>query len=245
MIIEGVIICVNYGDFLCWTLPHNRAHFNKLIVVTDENDVFTKKVCDFYDVECLQTNVFYENDSKFNKGAGINAGLDKLTQADWVIHLDADIFLFKQTRELLKRKILNKECIYGVDRLMCNSFDDYINFLSNPQPYYEANNYFKLGARILKYKDEGYLPIGFFQMWNPIVSEITEYPYNHDAADLTDLLFSLKWNRGKRMLIPDFYVLHLDSIKNKKMGANWYGRKTPVFGYSKMNALDQSDKYEI
>ena len=78
MKIEGVIICVDYSDFLSETLSSNRSLFDKLVVVTSLTDQKTKTLCDFYNVECVQTDVFYKGAAPFNKGLGINEGLKKL-----------------------------------------------------------------------------------------------------------------------------------------------------------------------
>jgi hypothetical protein len=44
------------------------------------------------------------------------------------------------------------------------------------------------------------------------------------------MLFSLKWSRKKRHLIPDIMGLHIETMaENGKMGANWMGRKTKPF----------------
>lgn len=232
--IECVIVCVNYSDFLAHTLPHNKQYFNKLVVVTDTKDLKTKRLCDFYNVECVQTDVFYTDGDKFNKGKGINAGLARLEKDGWVLHLDADIFLPSLTRSILENAHLSGECLYGIDRMMCRNYREWIKFIESPILTHTAWVYvyptiFEMGVRVAKYKTDGYIPIGFFQLWNPRGSGIYAYPQKHDGAARTDMQFALLWPRSKRGLIPELIAIHLESESYKDMGANWNGRKTKLF----------------
>lgn len=232
--IEAVIICVNYSDFLAHTLPHNKQYFNRLVVVTDKNDLDTKNLCDFYNVECVQTNVFYENGDKFNKAKGINEGLKRLDKDAWICHLDADIFLPALTRIILENARLREDHIYGIDRMMCPSYKDWIHFIENPRLMHTAwvyvyTNIFPLGVRVALYKNEGYIPIGFFQMWNPKGSGIYKYPDIHDTAARTDMLMAKQFSRECRSLIPELVAIHLDSEQLPEMGKNWNGRSTKPF----------------
>lgn len=237
MYLEGVIICVNYSDFLAHTLPHSRNQFDNLVVVTDTKDQKTKDVCDYYHVRCVQTDVFYEDGNNFNKGKGINEGLKYLTCQDWVIHLDADIYLPPMTRYILDKLPLEKDKLYGVDRLMCPSYKDWMKFVDEPEFLQESYIYvhlnrFPIGVRICEYNNlnSGYEPIGFFQLWNPEGSNVLEYPTEHDNCDRTDVLHVKKFPRNKRELLPEIVVIHLDS-EASIMGTNWQGRKTPKFGF--------------
>ncbi len=231
--LEAVMVCVNYADILAHTLPHTLHHVDKLIVVTDSRDQATKNVCDYYDVECVQTDCFYDDGATFNKGKGINAGLARLSQQDFVLHLDADVVLPPRTRPILNSIYLDPDAIHGLDRLNCNGFNNWINFISAPRPmhqlYYLVHaNAFSLGARVSHYNQDGWFPIGFFQLWNPRQSGITRYPEEGVGADHTDVVFAKAFPVEKRRFIPDFYVYHLDSEK-AEMGANWMGRKTKPF----------------
>lgn len=236
MYLEGVIICVGYGDFLAHTLPHNKQHFDRLVVVTDTKDEETKALCEYYNVTCIRTDAFYEHGDAFNKGKGINAGLAALSRANWVIHLDADIYLPEQTRNILERIELDRQTIYGIDRMMCPTYQAWQQFKDKPKPLHEGWIYvhptaFPMGVRIAEYTKEGYEPIGFFQMWNPEGSGIHAYPELHGAADRTDVMHAKKFSRGKRQLLPEIIGIHLDSenLNLKEMGKNWTGRKTLPF----------------
>jgi hypothetical protein len=48
----------------------------------------------------------------------------------------------------------------------------------------------------------GYLPLGFFQLWNAGATGIRDYP-SHGAADRSDLLFAQRWPRRRRHLLPE------------------------------------------
>ena len=238
MYLEGVIVSVGYDDFLAHTLVSNRSQFDRLIVVTSKSDTATKKLCEHLNVECLQTDIFYEDGAVFNKGKGINAGLDKLSRKGWVIHLDADIYLPPMTRNILERIDLDPEFIYGVDRMMCPTYEAWQNFVSNPRPIHEGWIYvhptiFPMGVRIAEYMNTGWEPIGFFQMWNPNGSNVHKYPDEHGEADRTDVQFCKKWPRNRRALIPEIITIHLDSedLDLKEMGKNWKGRKTKKFTF--------------
>jgi hypothetical protein len=238
MYLEGVIVCVNYSDFLAHTLPHNKSHFDNLIVVTDTKDKETKNLCEYYHVRCIQTDIFYENGDSFNKGAAIDYGLSQLENKGWVIHLDADIYLPPLTRNILENIPLEPNKIYGADRLMCPSYEKWIEFLNIPQSIQEGwvyihLNSFPIGVRIAEYnnKNAGYEPIGYFQLWNPRGSNVFGYPTEHDYCDRTDVLHCKKFSRCNRELLPEIVVIHLESegLSIDAMGKNWKGRKTKLF----------------
>lgn len=253
MYLEGIIICVNYSDFLTHTLPHNKNQFNNLIVVTDTQDFETKRICDYYHVRCLQTDIFYENNNSFNKGAAINYGLSHLEKRDWVVHLDADIYLPPLTRTILENLPLQKQKIYGIDRLMCPSYEQWMEFIDSPKKIQESwiyihLNAFPIGVRIAEYmnKNAGYEPIGYFQMWNPNGSNVYDYPTEHDFCDRTDVLHCKKFKRENRELLPELVCIHLDSEYLPQMGKNWKGRKTKLFSYDKeYKDIDDSSSYKM
>lgn len=234
--LEGVIVCVNYSDFLAASLPHNKGHFNKLVVVTDTKDLKTKNVCDTYDVMCIQTDVFYENGFVINKAAGINEGLKHLDKDGWVLHLDADIVMIGPIRDILNSASLNPEYIYGCDRIMIPEYYSWQNFISSPKPLFEGWIYIHtenkiIGTRLAEYKSEGWNVLGFFQLWNPKISNIYDYPKDHGDIDRSDVIHSKRWPRSKRQFIPELLVYHIDSedSHSKYHGVNWKGRKTAPF----------------
>jgi glycosyltransferase involved in cell wall biosynthesis len=235
MKIEAVIVCVNYSDFLAHTLPSTRSQFDRLVVVTDHNDVDTLKLCEYYNVQCIQTGAFYEDGDAFNKGKGINAGLAELDKDGWVVHLDADIYLPPQTRNVLETLPLDSLKIYGADRMMCPNYEAWREYIDFPGPVQDSWVFihatrFPLGVRLAEYKTPGggYEPIGYFQLWNPSGSGVYSYPSQHGFADRTDVIHCKKWPRELRELLPEIVVIHLESEHG--LGLNWRGRTTPWFG---------------
>lgn len=236
MKLEAVIICCDYADFLCWSLPLNKAHFDRLVVVTSNKDERTKRLCEFWHVQCIQTDVFYKDESKFNKALGINEGLKGLDGDQWVVHLDADIVLPPMFRTILEGLTLDPQGLFHCDRMMCDSFEKWISYFVQPIVSNEANTYvhprpFPLGVRLNKSDFGGWIPLGYFQMWNQGKLKLS-YPTINDNAAHSDLRFSQLFGREHRHMLSEFFVIHLETklVGENKMGANWEGRRTPPFG---------------
>lgn len=234
--LEAVVICDRYHDFLRCTLPTNKFLFDKMVVVTSFEDKATRKLCEFYHVECLTTDVLQSRKEQFCKADAINEGLAKLSLTDWVAHMDADIWLPPQTRILLQRAGLAKRMIYGIDRFTVKGYRTWDKFLEQPALQHENESFihmqaFPLGTRVMQINANGYLPIGFFQLWNPNGSGIRSYPDKHTDAGRTDVRFAMQWSRGLRGFIPEIVAYHLESI-DASMAANWGGRQTAPFTHA-------------
>ena len=250
--INAVCVCVNYSDFLAYTLPINKHHFNSIVIVTDTKDVETKRICEMLNVHCVHTDVFYEGGAKFRKGAGINKGLDLLDTLvgfrqhgggalnpnnaqeeynvtdEWYVHLDADILLPPDFKEQLIEAKLQPSHLYGCDRWMANSFESAQETLSAllegaPLPPHS----FERGARI-EPPQVGYTPLGYFQLWNPLASNIGIYLERKENASSDDVHFAYSFPRERRHRINNLSVYHLDSTSNVA-GVNWNGRVTKRF----------------
>jgi hypothetical protein len=232
--LEAVIVCAFYSDFLRETLPHNKQMFDKIVVVTSPEDKATQLICEWNHVECVVTDVLNTRWDKFCKGAGVNAGLEKLDKDAWVVHLDADIWLPPLTRILLEQAHLDPAMLYGIDRFNVLGYELWREFIETPKLQQEDRGWvhlqaFPMGTRVTA--DSGYVPIGFFQMWNPAVSGDSSYPEGHETAGREDYLFATRWPRSRRHLLPEVVGYHLES-ESAVMGANWKGRKTKIFGHA-------------
>jgi hypothetical protein len=232
---EAVIICDKYHDFLGKTLPHNKYQFNKLVVVTSYEDKETQRICEHWHVECVKTDVLETRKGHFCKGKGINVGLEKLSLKGWVTHMDADILLPPQTKIILENADLNPQHLYGIDRFNIRGYKSFAKFLDMPKLQHECNTYihvdkYPVGTRIMHAHAGGYVPLGFFQMWNPNGSGVFRYPEGHTDAGREDTVFSQLWPRRDRTMIPEIIGYHLES-DDADMAANWNGRTTSPFEY--------------
>jgi len=235
--LEGVIVCLDYGDFLAETLPMNLTHFDRLVVVTALRDQVTRSVCRKYSVECVTTEAFTERGEIFNKGAAINVGLAALRQRGWLLHLDADIVLPNTFINMLDKSALQRDCLYGCERACVTGWDQWQGlkhkWFENPQ-YFEK--YFvhtpaetPISPNVV-HKHYGYTPIGFFQLFHSQHFQSCElrYPETESNAENMDVQFAIRWSRSKRLLLPTVRAYHLDS-EAAPMGTNWNGRKTKPF----------------
>ena len=230
--IEAVIVCVDYADFLAWTLPFNRNQFDRIVVVTTPRDKQTQKLCEHFHVECVQTNVFYQGGHKFDKAAGINEGLKVLSRRGFVCQLDADIVLPPRAKEMIERSQPNPDFIYGIDRINCPSFEEFIKFTGDPELQYKGQaflsaNTYDMGSRLIR--EQGFVPIGFFQLWNPKGSGVETYSTLHDETNShADVSHGETWPRNRRGFIPEIIALHIMS-EDTGIGNNWNGRTSKPF----------------
>ena len=255
---EAVTVCVNYSDFLAETLPDNLRHFDHYVVVTSYEDTQTQDLCNHLGVECHATDVMDKDNpavsfqrsavsgklttdnrqlTTFSKGRAVDFGLAMLRKTDWIVHLDADIWLPPRTRWWLQNAALDEDCIYGIDRVNCVGYEAWRKFRDAPLRQSSRMQHirhwlvvpppFPLGARLALKDYEGYVPIGFFQLWH--AKHDRRYPLEHSTAERTDVMHPLQWPLGKRRMLPELIAVHLES-QSGRMGANWRGRRSPQFG---------------
>lgn len=240
MRVEAVSVCVNYADFLNVTAEYNRGLFDRWVIVTSEKDEETREVCRKYNLEMVLTNDFYkEGPNEFCKSRGINRGVEQLSADCWHLHLDSDMILPSNFKNLLELASLSMNCIYGIDRIMIKSWEEWVKLRDN-LPLWHDYYYrcqipvgYDIGTRWVS-PFYGYAPIGAFQLWHSYSEEwkgikIRRYGDKHANAARTDIKYSLSYDRNKRALIPELLGIHLESEK-ASLGANWKGRKTKRFG---------------
>jgi hypothetical protein len=238
--IEAVTVCVGYADFLAVTAAHNRGLFDRMIVVTTSADAETREVARRWNMELLLVDEA-SRDGEFNKGHMIRRAQRLLAADAWRLHLDADIVFPRHFRNALVAADLDKECVYGFDRVMVKSYEKWLDLLNsgylNHQWDYHCRVQFPLGVEVgsrWAASDFGYSPIGWGQLWHADQDEHMSfqhraYPRFHGEASRTDTQHSLQWDRRKRVLIPEIIAVHLES-ETSPMGTNWKGRKTKRFG---------------
>lgn len=240
MNLEAVTVCIGYGDFLAETARHNAQHFSRWVVVTEPADEETREVCRRYSLDCLLSHDGRRG-GEFAKGRLVERALHHLSRDGWRLHLDADVALPARTRMLLEAAHLDPACVYGCDRLLVRSWEEWqrlqaSGFLHAHHDYHNRLTFpvgVSLGSRWVDHR-HGYVPIGFFQLWSGEADHYRgtrsrPYPHQHGDACRSDVQFGLQWDRRHRLLLPELVVIHLES-ERAKLGANWKGRTTRRFG---------------
>jgi hypothetical protein len=242
MRIETITVCVGYADFLAETARCNAGLFDRWIIVTSPDDEQTREVCRIHDLETVLSADHRRvagglGGGVFNKGRLIDRGLQHCSHDAWRLHLDADIALPQQFRRMLDSADLDEQKMYGCDRLMVRSWEQWQSllksgWLNHTHCSVNVPRGVDIGTR-WALASTGYVPIGFFQLWHGDADEwrgrrIRPYPIHHGDACRTDVQHSLQWDRRQRELLPEIIAVHLES-QVCKLGANWNGRTTPRF----------------
>lgn len=211
MIIDGIkafVVCVDYGDLISITLPHNQHHFESMVLVTTPSDQLTISVCEKYGVECIQTSVFYDDGALFNKWKALNLALSQRASG-WTCLLDADILLPKTIDFDFQ-----KDNLYVPRRRVVVDASLY-------QPYSDCE-FFTFPLSRPDEEFAGYCQI--FHSEDPCVGPHPWHQQNWRHAGGADSFFWMKWPNNKRIR-PNFEVLHFGQD-----GLNWGGRVTPMIG---------------
>jgi hypothetical protein len=180
MFVEGILVCINFDDFLKETLRRNRKFFDRLVICTSPEDIVTQDLAKKYDCDLVLSERYKENDEPFNKGKIINDGFDALIKKDMIMHLDADIVLCDDFRKILNKYLCKhgRHGIIGCQRYMVGNkkeWDDYI----------ETGEH---NWKIDKKRHYPNAPPGFVQIWNK--KEHRKYPENHSTAHGSDTIFA-------------------------------------------------------
>ncbi len=235
--LHGVVVSVGYADFLDVALRHNRPMLSHCVVVTAPDDKETQQVAGKYACELIVTEDGARGGG-FNKGALIERGLTQLPSNGWRVHFDADIVFPGNMRQRLGAALYDQGALYGCDRINAVNWESYqrlveAGFTSRGFQYQHYLAYPLAGCDVgsrLVFHDQGWCPIGFFQLWHH-TSEYSGlyrtrgYAVGSNNAAHDDVQFALRWDRSKRILIPEFFVAHL-CTDDMHYAANWKGRKT-------------------
>ncbi len=230
--ITYVTVSVDYSDFLGVTIPHNRAHFDDMVVVTAPRDVATQQLCVENHVGLAVTDVFYQQGARFNKGAGLNAGLQlaniraKAGPLEWVAIMDADTYVPPEVDLRATVDTLDKEWFYGCERTLVPTWEDYQLVLADPA---------RADKELTSPRGFGF---GWFQLfhWDSAVIKGCApgqwYPQSIDCTEC-DWRMMVKWGN----LINDYQdaegkvgKLPFKAINLGKDGENHGGRISPRFG---------------
>lgn len=225
--LEAVTTCVGFDDLLDVTLKANHHHLDTMIVVTSHTDRKTHLVCRKHGAICVQTDLFGKNGRNFNKGAAINAGMSRWQYRGWRMHLDCDIALPDNFRRVLfNHSHLKKDYIYGCDRVDVHGKKEWEHIKYNHHQAHSGYFIESGSARSSspRYVDalNGYVPIGYFQLWNAKCDK--PYPWSQGTAAHDDVMFAMQWAGCHRALLPTVVTYHL-VMQAPKCGENWDGQR--------------------
>jgi glycosyltransferase involved in cell wall biosynthesis len=200
--IDVVIVSVNYNDFLLISLENNSKIFENITVVTSSSDFLCQKICKKFGVKCVVTDIMYEDRAPFNKGKAINAGIDSISDTDYILLLDADILVMNK----IFLDSLDDELLYTSDRYIVADYDSYQRYISGGL---NKDDEFMIDM------NQG---LGFFQLFNSYMR--VDYPESSKDASLCDIIFRDKFDKSVAI---DNTILHLGN------DSNWKGRRSKSF----------------
>ncbi len=224
--LEAVTVSVGFDDLLDHTLAANHGQVDTMIVVTSHDDRKTQAVARKHGALCVPTDLVKKNGRSFNKGAAINAGFDYFQYHGWRLHIDSDIVLPSDFRRMLfNHHHLDRDCLYGVDRVDIIGLDELDAVRASRQHQHScivhARSTSPTSARFISTL-HGYCPIGYFQLWHSSCQQ--PYPYSLGTAAHDDVMFACLWPESQRRLIPGMFVYHLCAAP-PQWGENWDGRR--------------------
>jgi len=202
---NAIIVCVDYWDYLGVTLPINRHHFNKVVIVTNGRDGKTVDVANQNDCYVHRTDSFYDDGAFFNKWKALEEGLD-IVRADFdkeLCIMDADVVWPKEAP--IKIQIGN---LYAPYRHMMPNYtndlppeDAWVNYSLSRCP--ELSGYSIM-----------------FNIDDPVLRRTPWFQIDWKHAGGADSFFQRKW-RDRNRIRTKWPVLHLGPN-----GRNWCGRST-------------------
>lgn len=215
--LDVVMTCVNYGDFLSVSLNENIKYFSpkRITVVTDGNDIVTQKICDLFGVNCVITDKFYEDGAVFNKGKGINEGINSIKDPEWILLTDADIVFPSNIIDVLSKKVVDQNVLYSASRFLCHTYEKFLKYKNNEIGLIDMGD-------VNLCQPKGYFQL-FYYFHPRLLNKDYCYPITSKDASWSDLEFSDCFKEQKEC-IDDIKLIHLGEESK-----NWRGRVTKKF----------------
>jgi len=165
--IEAITVSINYSDYLSQIIS-NKEKLDRWIIVTHEDDSDCIKVCEDNDIEYICSKRIYEDGSYFAKGKAINEGLELLDKDSWILHVDSDICLPDDFREIVQDNLNNKEKLYWNRRYDKETLEE-IKWITEDENKYEL------------------IACGFFHLWHS--DKVKKYIDASNNAGWDDVYF--------------------------------------------------------
>lgn len=217
-----VVVCVDRWAHLNRTIHHNAALVDEVIVVTNREAAPDTDDDIGENVTMIWADP-HEGDFSFNKGRLLNAGLAAITNPDWIILADADVFLNHNFARATKSHSFNPGVLYGAPRFDVQE-DHHID------AFLEQGAWFPGLVQKDKVIDGGIN--GFMQMFNRRAHAIRDRWPNvmceeFCSAGGVDSWFTSQFPESKRCMIPELAVTH---ISHGELGAGWNGTNSLISG---------------
>lgn len=242
--LNAILVSVDYHGELSLTLPYNRHHFDRVMIVTSPADIKTQLICQAHSAEMYITDAFYRNGAMFNKWLALEEGLDVFGRDGFLCIMDADILWPKKVELELKEGYLQTPCrrmwedwpskkrhiattMYASDippehlwhifhlHPQQHEWAGYSQIFHASDPVLTCSN---CGCKIDQHKhirtDQG---IQFPNLYTECTKPVWHLT-NYISAGTADSFFQAKWTPDKKIR-PNFDVLHLG-----RAGENWMGR---------------------
>ncbi len=207
--IRGITISVGYAEVLAITLVRNLRHMTECLVVTSPEDEATQAVVRSVPGARLHiTDAFTRHGAKFNKGLGMEEGLQALGRHGWLAIWDADCLW----PDVLPLDRLRVGALHGARR----------RILDDPGQWHPG-----LDWSTCPHARDGAAPIGFFQLFaadDPVlVGRRPWYEVSFPHAGGGDHFFTTHWPRHNMVILP-FDVLHLGPVDTHWFGTDQAGK---------------------
>lgn len=210
MKIKGLCVCVNYTDLLTVSLDRWDTGLDDLLIVTSPADKATLSLCRSCRVPYYQTNVFYANGARFNKGAALSEAViatDLRKWGEWLLLFDADIVPPADWRHTVDRCNPQPGRLYGAWRW------------ENPEGTKLEDINWRNGRMIPQSWVIGYFCL--FHLSDPRVPADPMFECHWTHAGNYDTSFSWLWPRGPAGL-QEF--LPIRTVHLGLQRENWLGR---------------------
>ena len=184
--LTAVTVSINYSDYLRRCVAQNAAVLDRWIIVTDQSDRRTIDICrHFNNIELVFTKVDFQPGVLFPKSRMINEGFWNLGSSDWILHLDLDILLPPNLKQIFLRNRIQPECMYG----------------ARSRSLVDRN-----GAIVGSHGDEFVRNIGFFQLFH--ATRMRTYPEESIDAGHDDMAFNGHWQPEMRRKLIGLQPVH-------------------------------------
>ena len=210
----GICVSYKYIDTLKYVLPTNYLHFEKIYLVTQNDDIETIEFCKNFDnIEIIYCHL--QDNKRFYKDFGIITAQKKAYKYYpnyWYLIFDSDILLPNNLINILQKSHLNENCIYGADRYIILNSSQLLekqNYIYNNKQW-ENNILWTCNSSNYKYCRI----TGYFQLYKKHYyydNNIHKNGYHHDIE------FGKYFNLFCQL--NNIICFHLGNISK-----NWYGK---------------------